>query len=301
MLLIKPGADPEEPMTERQWLAATDPAEMVDWLRDSGKLSERKARLFAVACCKCVWPPLMNERGARAVEVAERYADGGATEADLRRAHNGFHAWVYMLREAESWWGQRVLEFMHRLGAAFSDHWAYDFPATPCDLAVIATASRTAVAGARIVAREAVQVPEGFSGDQTAAEAARASVVCDLLRHHFGNPFRPSRLLDSSLLSWNGVVIRHLAQAAYDYPAAPMTGRPQEQVVRRGPRRPRRQARGAPEPSGPPGEMDPVRLAVLADALEEGGCADAEVVAHLRAPGPHVRGCWVVDHLLGKS
>jgi hypothetical protein len=47
--------------------------------------------------------------------------------------------------------------------------------------------------------------------------------------------------------------------------------------------------------------MDPVHLAVLADALEEGGCAGAEVVAHLRAPGPHMRGCWAVDYVLGKA
>jgi hypothetical protein len=43
------------------------------------------------------------------------------------------------------------------------------------------------------------------------------------------------------------------------------------------------------------------RLAVLADALEEAGCTNEDVLAHLRGPGPHVRGCWVVDLLLGKE
>jgi len=43
------------------------------------------------------------------------------------------------------------------------------------------------------------------------------------------------------------------------------------------------------------------RLPVLADALEDAGCADAAVLAHCRGPGPHVRGCWVVDLVLGKS
>lgn len=42
------------------------------------------------------------------------------------------------------------------------------------------------------------------------------------------------------------------------------------------------------------GELDVERLAVLADALEEAGCATA-VVEHLRSPGPHVRGCWALD------
>ena len=37
------------------------------------------------------------------------------------------------------------------------------------------------------------------------------------------------------------------------------------------------------------------RLPLLADALEEAGCDNADILAHCRGPGPHVRGCWVVD------
>ena len=43
------------------------------------------------------------------------------------------------------------------------------------------------------------------------------------------------------------------------------------------------------------------RLPVLADALEDAGCANADVLGHCRGPGPHARGCWVVDLLLGKT
>jgi hypothetical protein len=42
------------------------------------------------------------------------------------------------------------------------------------------------------------------------------------------------------------------------------------------------------------------RLPILADALEEAGCDAAELLTHLRGPGPHVRGCWAVDLVLGK-
>jgi hypothetical protein len=42
-------------------------------------------------------------------------------------------------------------------------------------------------------------------------------------------------------------------------------------------------------------------LGVLADALEDAGCDNAEILGHLRGPGPHVRGCWVVDLILGKA
>jgi hypothetical protein len=42
-------------------------------------------------------------------------------------------------------------------------------------------------------------------------------------------------------------------------------------------------------------------LPILADALEEAGCNRAEVLDHCRTPGTHVRGCWVVDLVLGKD
>ncbi len=43
------------------------------------------------------------------------------------------------------------------------------------------------------------------------------------------------------------------------------------------------------------------RLPILADALEEAGCTNADVLLHCRQPGEHVRGCWVVDLVLGKT
>ena len=43
------------------------------------------------------------------------------------------------------------------------------------------------------------------------------------------------------------------------------------------------------------------RLPILADALEDAGCSDGALLAHLRGPGPHVRACWALDLVLGKS
>jgi hypothetical protein len=42
-------------------------------------------------------------------------------------------------------------------------------------------------------------------------------------------------------------------------------------------------------------------MPILADALEDAGCDHPDVLAHCRGPGPHVRGCWVVDLVLGKA
>ncbi|MBA4188888.1 MAG: hypothetical protein C0467_12900 [Planctomycetaceae bacterium] len=42
-------------------------------------------------------------------------------------------------------------------------------------------------------------------------------------------------------------------------------------------------------------------MPILADALQDAGCDNADVLDHCRGTGPHVRGCWVVDMLLGKE
>ncbi|MCI0462153.1 MAG: hypothetical protein L0Z62_34815 [Gemmataceae bacterium] len=42
-------------------------------------------------------------------------------------------------------------------------------------------------------------------------------------------------------------------------------------------------------------------MPLLGDALEEAGCTDAQILTHCRQPGEHVRGCWVVDLILGRE
>jgi hypothetical protein len=42
------------------------------------------------------------------------------------------------------------------------------------------------------------------------------------------------------------------------------------------------------------------RLPILGDALMDAGCEDENIIGHCRGPGPHVRGCWVVDQILSK-
>jgi hypothetical protein len=98
------------------------------------------------------------------------------------------------------------------------------------------------------------------------AEESELRVQCDFLRDIIGNPFRPITLDTAHRTP----TIVSLARAAYD------------------------------ERHRPSGELDLQRLAVLADALEEAG-APGEMVAHLREPGSHIRGCWAVDQCLGLS
>jgi hypothetical protein len=87
--------------------------------------------------------------------------------------------------------------------------------------------------------------------------------ACVLLRDLFGNPFRPVRL-DPAWLAWEGGTVVKLAPLIYDQ------GRYQD-------------------------------LPILADALEEAGCTNADILSHSKSNQEHVRGCWLLDLLLGKT
>jgi hypothetical protein len=51
----------------------------------------------------------------------------------------------------------------------------------------------------------------------------------------------------------------------------------------------------------PEGALDTDRMNILAGALLDAGCDDEELIQYCRREGPHVRGCWVVDAILGKT
>lgn len=104
---------------------------------------------------------------------------------------------------------------------------------------------------------------------KSTVEKERQAQIC-LLREIVENPYRPS-WVDPSWLAWKDGLVVRLAQTAYN------------------------------ERQLPEGTLDNGLLAVLADALEEAGCTDTDILEHLRGPGPHVRGCWPVDLCLGKS
>ena len=73
-------------MIELAWSHCIEPVKLLEFLRESGKLTERKARLFAVACCRRIWPLLADARSRSAVDVAERYADGQASSRERHSA-----------------------------------------------------------------------------------------------------------------------------------------------------------------------------------------------------------------------
>ena len=95
------------------------------------------------------------------------------------------------------------------------------------------------------------------------AGAAERAAQLRLLRCILGNPFLHAPI-SASCLAWNDGAIREMAQAIYNARAFDQTP-------------------------------------LLADALEKAGCDNQHILDHCRSAGEHVRGCWVVDLLLGKS
>jgi hypothetical protein len=103
--------------------------------------------------------------------------------------------------------------------------------------------------------------------DRGRSRAEERQTQAALLRCIVGNPYR-ALAIDPS---WMTPTVLGLAQTAY-----------QERDL-------------------PSGRLDADRLGVLADALEDAGCTEAEILGHLRGPGPHARGCFVLDRLLGRE
>jgi hypothetical protein len=77
-------------MIESEWQSCNDPWPMRDHVRD--RLREGEVRLFACACCRRVWQWLTDPRSRKAVEIAERFAEGLATLEDLSRARTDAEA-----------------------------------------------------------------------------------------------------------------------------------------------------------------------------------------------------------------
>jgi hypothetical protein len=115
-------------------------------------------------------------------------------------------------------------------------------------------------------ARAVVTNPAGVASYACSASGSARTILPRLLRDVVGNPFRLVALNPA----WQTADVRALAQAAYDNRAIPG------------------------------GTLDCACLAVLADALEDVG-ANPALLDHLRGPGPHVRGCWVLDLCLGRE
>jgi hypothetical protein len=136
-------------MTEAEWLACNEPEAM--WAHCQHEVrNARRTRLLAVACCRLVWDSL-GPWYWDVVEMAERYADGQASRAELRSV--GYLA----------------------------------FGGPPSDVEVVVGLARGACDGTSIYERHFV---ESFA-NLYSPTAVAFDVAVGLVREVFGNPFRP--------------------------------------------------------------------------------------------------------------
>jgi hypothetical protein len=274
--------------------------------------SARKLRLFYAACVRRLWHLLPEGPLWRAVDVGERHADGDCNAEEYTRvAREAADAYAVIGGEGDAAYERYVEEGMDWQAANALDEderercWdaieiarrrAYRRIGrrnAPLTMARYETAMALYMGLFREIPLTGwaahMQVHEicAVGMSQTALlidppgegeedrflqpDSGELEYQTWLLRDIFPNSWHPASQLAPPWLNWGEGTVRKLAESAY-------------------------LARALPQ-----GTLDPDRLALVADALEDAGCTDAELVGHLRGPGPHVRGCWALDLILSRE
>jgi len=247
-------------MTEAEWLACPGPKPLLDHFPGFGQHSFKSRKLRLFVCASC----------RRAWELLADPRSRRCVEASERYADGLADvdelegAWLDAYRVNHPDNRSRPLRYY----AATAEQTAAEaatiagWSHTDCGMA-FEVQGPTQGAVARLRGRE----PDWGYREDFIRDALEAAWQADVVRDVFGPlPFRPVSPLPAPLPS-SAVSV---AQAAYD-----------DRIL-------------------PSGGLDPQRLAVLADVIEEVGAA-GELLTHLRSPGPHVRGCWALDLILGKE
>jgi hypothetical protein len=250
-------------MTESEWLECSNPQKMLNFLR--GRASDRKLRLFAVACCRRIWNLLSDGRSRKAVELTEWQADQAlgvevmmATQRDAATASGLLEPSGPPINEPHGgaiW--HASLAALHANYGGFATHaGTLSLQGWP-GLSLAEDGARSAALDCCIA--QGLQAKAGGKSLTGASDSEQREQAI-LLRDIFSNAFRPV----TADPSWLSPTVLSLATAIYEERA-----------------------------------FD--RLPILADALEDAGCDNADILNHCRQPAEHARGCWAVDLVLGKK
>lgn len=200
-------------MTEQEWLESLNPYQLVEYARahlsaSRTKAGKRRLRLFSCACVRRIWH-LLNEKGQRIIELAERLADGEPAGAEI---------WATLQRDAEQcspgWAGVGIDDSIRSALAGAVAR------GSPARMAFLTTMSVASVLG-RVSHEKRLEAGETLQAARAAWNVAMAKELeaqAILLRDIFGNPFRPlaRRTFPAD--------VRGLAQACYEgnWAVAPM-------------------------------------------------------------------------------
>lgn len=247
-------------MTADEWQTKDAPRAMLEFVR--GRVTTRQLRHFAAACCRAVWEVLPDDRLRAAVACIERYAAGAVGKQELAACQSRARLAVQEL-------GLRgratALAQENAARPSAERNWEPHFAAYR--MAAAADAVPRAARPTERVAALAESVLQAFD------LVVQAETVGRNVRTTYPRVFAAHAAAVRCVFgnpfhqvaftpSWRTEATIAIARSMYesrDFSAAP----------------------------------------VLADALDDAGCEDARVLGHLRGGGPHVRGCWVVDGVLG--
>ena len=265
-------------MTEAEWMRAAHPWEIVEFVRDPTR--DRKLRLLACAACRRVWNPFVPSFVVRTVCVAEGFADGSVAANDL----SGVNERAVQVAsdaagdDARSGYGVYTAEAAAYATGASAWH------AATCALAASALAACDA-------------------DFHTLSNYGAGHHTCVSVQANFGGgPPIGQRLLGG--IQGHKIPVRDMPPE-YAEELAVQAGLIHDIFGN-----PFRSVTFSPEWRTDTAlslarQMYESRefgaMPILADALQYAGCDHDDLLAHCRGDGPHVRGCWVVDLVLGKE
>jgi hypothetical protein len=190
-------------MTEADWLSCTDPGPMLEFV--SRRASDRKLRLFAVACCRRVWHMLSDEQSRNYVEVAEKFADRlvGYEELKDQQRHAEFEHWL-------TGWGRNLNCPAWLLKAEWEI--AMAVVQEHVNAEEVARAVAESLSWEEAAPRIAEKDYTAWQAVVRAAQVNERKLQLDYVRCVFGNPFRPIMVK----ASWLTKDVLRLARIVYD-------------------------------------------------------------------------------------
>jgi hypothetical protein len=174
-------------MDEEHRLTCEDLQGMLEYLRTGGKATDRKLRLFAVACCRRIWQLFTDERSLQAIRLGELHADEMIPQEEMKA-----------VREAA-----REVERTYWPGHSKLHYGSPEWERSQRDQRAIGLAydvTRRWLGNTALRACEAVGEPVWLAA---------------LLKDIFGPLFRPVTIAPA-ILTWNDGLVIRLAQAAYE-------------------------------------------------------------------------------------
>jgi hypothetical protein len=222
--------------------------------------TERQYRLFLCGLARSVWHLVYYEGSRESVEVAERYVDGAATRGELRGA-----AWV-----------AEIPTFGHDFDGTWRRFEPDAIPARILRLVELGVLSEVGPNALDEVVDEIA-----LTHVSVAACVAEYS-SCDFTQNNAGNV---ARMVRRSPRLFPAQIIRCVLGNPHRHATLTAEWRTEAVVAL---------SRGMYE------SRDFAAMPVLADALDDAGCDHPDILDHCRSDGPHIRGCWVVDSVLGK-